>query len=455
MEEKQNRLATEPIGTLLFQFALPTTMTLIVNSLYNLVDQLFLGRAVGIGGVAATNVAFPLFIISAAFALMIGDGCGANMSLALGRKENEKANKLFGQALFLLLLASSILFIGGQLALKPMLQFFGATPSILDMSASYTRIVLWGIPFSMANMAFSAMIRADGNPKYMMKTMMIGAGINLVLDPILIYGFSMGVAGAGYATIIGQFVSGTMALAYIPKLKHIQFKKEYIAFHPDYALPIVKLGFSSFATQGATALTQIVLNNLLGYYGAMTVYGSEIALSCFGIMTKLYQISHAMFVGVGSGIQPIIGFNFGAKKYKRVKETYTLALKVSLVISILWFGIFQLGGVHLAKLFIDNDPLYLDFAQHLFQIYMLAFFLYGPPQISASFFQGIGKPLKALSVAVCRQLFFLIPFALLFSTIWGLDGILFAAPLADALAFVFAAIMIMQEFYFWKKQDMI
>lgn len=451
-EEKQNVLGTERIGQLLLRFSVPTTLTLIVNSLYNMVDQIFVGRAMGVSGVAATNVAFPISVLAAALALTIGDGCASNISLALGRGEKEEANRIFSTG-FLLLILVSILFVGMGLAfLTPMLLLFGATPSILDTAASYTSIVLWGIPFTMFNMAFTAIIRADGNPKYMMRTMMIGAGINLVLDPIFIFGFDMGVAGAAWATIIGQFVAGIMALAYLPKFQHIRLKKENNKISPKHMGRILKLGLPSFCTQGATAATQIVMLNLMGTFGALSIYGSEIALSCYGILSKIYQIAHAMFVGLSSGTQPINGFNFGAKQYGRVKQTYRMAFLWSMVISIVWFLIFRFGGGLLATMFVKDDPLYLEFAKHCFSLYMLGFFLYGPPLVTASFFQAVGKPWKSLAIALARQVFFLIPLGLMLAPRFGLDGALMAAPLADGLAFLFAMSMIFVEFRSWKEK---
>lgn len=449
--EQGNKLGTERIGRLLVQFSVPTALTLIVNSLYNIVDQIFIGHGVGIDGVAATNVAFPLFILTAALALMIGDGSAANISLALGRKEKEAGELFFANGLILLMLAGVFVFFGGMLFLKPLLLFFGASPAVLDLSAAYTKILLWGVPFSMVTMALTAVIRADGNPRYMMRTMMLGAVINLVLDPILIFQFKMGVQGAALATIIGQFVSGSLALAYIPRMEHIHLSREKLNLDKRYVLAIFKLGFPSFCTQTATAATQIVMYNLMGKYGALSIYGSEITLSAYGIMTKLYQIAHAMFVGLAAGTQPIHGFNFGAKQFQRVRETYRIAFVASLVISFAWFSIFRWGGAFVAGIFVRDEPLFLEFAQHCFQAYMLAFFLYGPPQITASFFQAVGKPMKALLVALARQVLFLIPMALFLSERNGMEGALLAAPIADTLAFFLAMAMVSYEFHSWRK----
>lgn len=452
---KENVLGTEKIGKLLMQFSVPTVMTLIVNCLYNIVDQIFVGRAVGIDGVAATNVAFPMFTISAALALMVGDGCAANMSLCLGRKERQEAEKTFGNAFVLLLLAGALLagaiLIGGPFFAR----LFGASEAVLEMSVVYMRILALGLPFQMANMAFTAIIRSDGNPKYTMRSMMIGAGINLVLDPVFIFGLDMGVTGAAIATILGQMTAGLICIAYIPRFEQITFHRKYLRLSGRICGRILSLGFPSFCMQTATALTQIVMNNLMRDCGAATRYGSEIALSCYGIMMKIYQIAHAMFVGVSSGTQPINGYNYGAKQYGRVKQTFRIAIGVSFLISFVWFGIFQLGGGWLSGLFVKNEPLYEEFAVRCFRIYMLGFFVYGLPQVTASFFQAIGKPAKSLLVALSRQMIFLIPLSLLFAERYGLTGALAAAPVADVLACILAAAMITLEFRFWRKKGMV
>lgn len=454
-ETKQNILGTEPIGRLLLKFSIPTTLTLMVNCLYNIVDQIFIGHAVGITGVAATNVTFPISTIAAALALLIGDGCAANISLHLGRKEQEEADRTFANAVVLLFSVGLLMAFFGRLFAKKLVVFFGASPTVVTSSVQYMSIVLLGQPFGMCNMAFTAIIRADGNPQYMMRSMMIGAGLNLILDPIFIFVCHWGIAGAALATIIGQIVSGCIALAYLPRFQQFRLKKENLRLQGKTVGNIVQLGFPSLCTQTATAATQIVMNNLMRNYGAMAIYGSDIALSCYGLMMKIYQIAHAMFVGLASGTQPINGYNFGAKQYQRVKQTIKIGAKVSILISVVWFAVFQLGGGFLAALFVEEEPLYQEFAVHCFRLYMLGFFVYGLPNVTSSFFQAIGSPAKALAVSLSRQVFFLIPLALLLSSYFGLDGALGAAPIADGLTFLLAAMLLLKELKGWKERGMV
>ena len=454
-EQKQNILGTDPIGRLLLKFSVPTALTLMVNTMYNIVDQIFIGHASGINGVAATNVTFPIGIIAAALALMIGDGCAANVSLALGRKEQDRADKIFANAVVLLFLAGFLLAGIGLLFTEELVVFFGASPSVVADSVKYMTITLLGQPFGMCNMAFTAIIRADGNPKYMMRSMMIGAALNVILDPVFIFVFDWGIQGAALATIIGQMVSGTIALAYLPRYQHFCLKKENLLLQGKVVGDIFRLGFPSLCTQTASAATQIIMNNLMRKYGAATIYGSEIAISCYGLMMKLYQISHAMFVGLASGASPIHGFNFGAKQYERVRQTIKTAASASIVISVVWFFIFQLGGGFLASLFVENEPLYQEFAIHCFRLYMAGFFVFGLPNVTSSFFQAIGNPKKALVVSLSRQVFFLMPLAVLLSSCFGLDGALGAAPVADVLTFALALTLLVKELKGWKKQGMI
>ncbi len=454
-ETKQNILGTAPIGRLLLKFSIPTALTLMVNYLYNIVDQIFIGHATGISGVAATNVTFPIGIIAAALALLIGDGCAANISLHLGRREQEEADRTFANGVVLLLSAGLLLSFFGWLFARKLVVFFGASPTVVEDAAKYMRITLLGQPFAMCNMAFTAVIRADGNPQYMMRSMMIGAGLNLILDPVFIFVCGWGIAGAALATIIGQIVSGIIALAYLPRFQHFRLKKENLRLKGKTVRNIMQLGFPSLCTQTATAATQIVMNNLMRDYGAQTIYGSDIALSCYGLMMKIYQIAHAMFVGLASGTQPINGFNFGAKQYERVKETILVAARISILISVVWFVIFHFGGGFLAALFVEEEPLYEEFAVHCFRLYMLGFFVYGLPNVTSSFFQAIGSPAKALTVSLSRQVIFLIPLALLLSPRFGLDGALGAAPIADGLTFLLALILLLQELKVWKEKGMV
>ncbi len=304
---KQNPLETEPVGKLLRRYSVPTAMTLMVNYLYNIVDQIFVGQGVGISGMAATNVAFPLTIVVGAIALMLGDGCAANMSLCLGRKEQGEADRTISHAVTLLIASGALAAVLCCLLAPWIVPLFGATESAYQDSLAYTRIIAWGLPFLMFSIALAAIIRADGNPQYTMRCMMVGALINLILDPIFIFPLGMGVVGAAIATVIAQAVSGLLCLRYLRHLKTVNIRRADL--RPTWPLTrrIVKLGTPSFLNQIMTAAVQITMNNLMTRYGAHTAYGGDVALSVYGMIMKVYQIAHSMFVGVSAATQPING----------------------------------------------------------------------------------------------------------------------------------------------------
>ena len=415
VRRNNNPLETEPITKLLIRYSVPTTLTLMVNYLYNIVDQIFVGQGVGITGMAAINVAFPLSILVNAIALLLGDGCAANVSLCLGRREQETADRIVSHAVTWIVTSGVVMALLCGVLAPQIVRLFGSTDTAYGESLAYMRTIAWGIPFQLICPAFAAIIRADGAPQYTMKCMMLGAAINLILDPVFIFPLHMGVVGAGIATVIGQVAAGTFCLLYLRRLQTVQLRRG--ALRPTWTLTrrILKLGFPSLLTQGLTALVQIVLNNLMRVCGAASVYGSDIALSVYGMMMKVYQIAHSMFVGVSSAIQPINGYNFGAGNYDRVRKTYRLATGIALVISVLWWLVFLLFPRQIALLFVSDNLRYLDCAQHVFRLYMLAFCLYGVHMTTASFFQGIGKPVKSLVIPLIRQGVLLIPLALLLS----------------------------------------
>lgn len=453
--EQKNPLETEPISKLIVHYSIPTALTLMVNYLYNIVDQIFVGQGVGITGMAATNIAFPFTILVNSIALLIGDGCAANINLCLGRKQQQTADETISHAITILLISGLTLALICGFFASNIVLLFGSTDTAYNESLAYMRTISIGVPFQMLCPALTAIIRADGTPKYAMKCMIVGAIINLILDPIFIFPLNMGVIGAGIATVIGQIAAGLLCLSYLRKLKTVHIKKS--ALRPTYKLSfqILMLGFPSMITQIMSAFVQIVMNNLMTIYGSQTIYGSDTALSVYGMIMKVYQISHSMFVGVSSATQPINGYNFGAKHYNRVYQTYKTAASIAMIISTVWFLIYQIFPRQIAALFVSENKLYVDCAQHCFRMYMMFFLLYGLHMTTASFFQGIGKPQKALLIPIIRQGLFLIPLAFFLSRKFGFDGALIAAPIADIFAFLISLILALTEFKDWKKHNLL
>lgn len=447
-----NPLATAPIPQLLLRYSVPTALTLLVNYLYNIVDQIFVGQGVGITGMAATNVAFPLTIVSMAVALMIGDGCAANINLYLGRKDQDAADRSISHTVTLLLGAGVLVALLGSLFARRIVLLFGATSTSFQAALDYTRVIVLGLPFLMFCSALTAIIRADGNPKFAMKAMMLGAAINLVLDPLFIFGFHMGVVGAGIATVIGEVASGLLCLSRLRHMQTVRIRKEWLLPTPSVFLQILRLGFPSFLTQIMTAVVQVTMNNLMKHCGAATTFGSDVALSVYGALMKIYQIAHAMFVGVSSATQPINGYNFGAKQFRRVRDTYKTASSIALLVSAGWFAVYQLFPRAIGSLFVSGDQVYLNACGVIFRLYMMGFFVYGLHMTTTSFFQSIGQPLKALSLPLVRQAVVLIPLALLLSRQFGLNGALLAVPTADAISFLLSLLLVKREFSRWKKR---
>ena len=328
-----NPLGYKSIPSLLRGFAIPSIIAMLVSSLYNIVDQIFIGQGVGYLGNAATNVAYPLTTICLAIALLIGIGSASRFSLHLGAGEKDIAQRVVGNGICMMVVFGVIYALLVEFFMQPLLTAFGATPDVMPYAETYSRIVALGMPFLIVTNGMSNLARADGSPKYSMVCMLIGAVINTILDPVFIFIFHLGVAGAAWATIIGQFFSFIFALLYIRKFKNITLTRKDIGLSAKECLQTASLGMSNSLNQVAITFVQIVLNNSLTYYGAMSVYGKEIPLAACGIVMKTNAILLAVIIGISQGSQPIIGFNYGARQYDRVRKTYKLAITANLCIS--------------------------------------------------------------------------------------------------------------------------
>lgn len=444
-EPEQNPLGTEKISKLIKQFAIPCIISLIVSSLYNIVDQIFIGQGVGYLGNAATNIVFPFTVITMAFSLMIGDGASAYLSLSLGKNDKKSANKGVANGI----VASSILGIAflifGLVFRESLLKLFGVTESSYEYAKVYMTYIVLGMPFFMLTNSLNSMIRADGSPQYAMATMLAGAILNIILDPIAIFVLHMGVKGAAIATVIGQIVSGIMSILYIKKFKSVTITKESLKLEWKTLKKICSLGISSFITQVAITVVIIILNQTLAKYGAESKYGSDIPLSALGIVMKVNQIINSIVIGLAAGAQPIIGFNYGAKKYDRVLKTYGFAIKVGLAITACGTLIFQLCPQVIINLFGQEDELYNEFAKLCFRIFLVFVTLNSVQITSGIFFQAIGNPVKAAILSLSRQIVFLVPALLILPRFFGVEGALYAGPTADCLAFILAVILAVRE----------
>ncbi len=453
MESEENILGKEKIGKLIMKFSIPCVISLLVNSLYNMVDQIFIGWGVGYLGNGATNVVFPLTIICLAFSLMLGDGTSAYLSLKLGEKRKEEASKGVANGILLSIIVA-ITFCVVTLAFLPqLLKLFGCTEVLKEYALNYGYIIAIGLPFMMIGTTLNSIIRADGNPKYAMTSMILGAVLNVILDPIFIFVFKMGVQGAAIATVISQILTFIINIMYIKKFKTVELNKERYKLKFEIAKKVSILGISSFITQMSFVVVLAVENNLLAKYGVNSEYGSEIPITVLGIVMKISQILNSMIIGVAVGAQPIFGYNYGAEKYDRVKKALKVVLQTSLIISTVAFILFQTIPDKLILIFGSGDEKYIQFACLTFRMYLMLCICNGIQIPSGIFFQAIGKSINSIILSLSRQVIFLIPAIVILSSIFGLNGILYAGPVADGMAFLIAVILLTIEIKHLKRKN--
>lgn len=452
MEKEENILGTEKIGKLIRKFSIPCIISLLVNSLYNIVDQIFIGWGVGYLGNGATNVVFPLVIIGLSFSLMFGDGASAYLSLKLGEKKKEEAAKGVGNGIITSTILSILFCAVTLLFLPQLLNVFGCTDALREYALKYGFIIAIGFPFSMIGTTLNSIIRADGSPKYAMTSMVAGAVLNTILDPIFIFVFKMGVEGAAIATVISQFVTFILNVIYIKKFKSITINKK--ALKPKFTTirKVGTLGISSFITQMSFVVVMAVENNLLGKYGMDTKYGSEIPITVFGIVMKINQILNSIIIGIAAGTQPILGYNYGARKFDRVKKTLKTVLGLSVIISTIAFILFQTIPEVLISIFGSGDANYMEFACIAFRTYLLLCIANGVQIPSGIFFQAIGKSIKSAILSLSRQIVLLIPAMIILGHSFGIMGVLYAGPVADGLAFALAIVLLVKEVRYLGKQ---
>ena len=453
VDNKKMRFGTESIPKLLVSLAVPAIIANLVNALYNIVDQIFIGQKIGFLGNAATNVAFPLTTICLAIGLMTGVGAATNFNLELGRKRPKRAKSVAGTAVTMLLLGGIILCILINIFLKPMLTAFGATNQIFDYAIEYTRITSLGIPFLLFSIGANPLVRADGNAFYSMLAIVVGSLVNTILDPLFMFGFDMGMDGAAWATVIGQFVSAVMLALYFFRFKSVKFELRDFKIRIREIGILFALGTSPFIFQCSALIIQIVTNNLLKIYGAKSIYGSEIPIAVAGIVMKINVIFIAIVLGLTQGAQPIAGYNYGARKYTRVREILNLTLKAAFVISIVAFAIFQLFPVQIISVFGSGSELYFKYGTKYMRVFLFFIFLNGIQGAITLFLTSIGRAFQGAVLSLVRQIISLLPLLIILPYFMGVDGIMFAFPIADLVAFIVSVIILKKEMKRIPKKD--
>ena len=450
MEEKKNMqgnpLGYAPLGGLMRKFAIPSIISLLVTAAYNMTDQIFIGHVVGMLGNAATNVAFPVTTLLMAFAQLIGVGTAANFNINLGAKRPEEAKKFIGTGLTMMSVVG-LLFMAVVLLFKtPILLICGATETVLPLAQDYLGITAIGIPFLLFTSAASMIIRADGSPSYSMTCMVSGAVLNVFLDWLFLFALDWGIQGAALATIVSQMFSFLLCIRYFPKFKTFPIRKDMLGLKWAYVGKIAKLGTSNFINHTIMMMVNIVLNNSLTYYGALSIYGKDIPLAVSGVAAKLNSIMISFVVGLAQGCQPILGFNMGAKNYDRVKATYKKAVKTGLCFSAAAFLLFQFFPREVIRIFGVGNELYFQFAEKYLRVYLFMVFLFGLQPITVNYFTSIGNVKQGIILSASRQGFILIPMLLLLPLQFGLNGVLLAGPISDALAALLSITMVAINF---------
>lgn len=448
---KELNLGKDKINKLILSFSIPCVISMLINSIYNIVDQIFIGKGVGTLGNAATNVIFPLIIIFNAVAGLIGNGAAANLSLKLGEKNKKAAAKSIGQAVSLTIILSIVISGIAYIFLPQLVYLFGCTESVYKYAVDYGRIIVIGAPFMLIYSSFSSIIRADGSPKYSMIMLVIGAIINIILDPIFIFGFDMGVKGGALATIIGQIVSFVIAIIYLFKIKSVKLTKNDFKLDKD-VFRILALGISSFITQATILVLFIFMNNILTKLGANTKFGADIPLSVYGVISKINSLYISTVLGISIGSQPIIGFNYGAGNKSRVKETIRKVLIINFIIGIIFNLLFVLFPKQITGIFISSNDvsynLFMEFAVLMCHSFLLVISLNALEMTTSIVIQSLGNVVKSTALTFIRQIILLIPISLILAFVFnkGIYGVLYAGCIADALCFIITIFIIKSEY---------
>ena len=444
----EQQLGTEKIGKLLIRFSVPCVISLVLNAIYNLVDQIFIGQGVGYLGNGATNVIFPLVQVALAIGLLIGEGGANYISLQLGAGEKEKASKGMAAAIVSLFGLGIVIFVIYILFLEPFCHLFGATDLTLPYAMDYGRIIAIGMIWNIFAVGSMSLVRADGKPGIAMIGMLAGFVVNMIGDPIAIFWLDMGVEGAAWATILGQMANAIINIVALCRCRSVTLNRRIFSGCGRYFLTVAKGGLSSFATQFTLVLVMAVQNNLYVYYGAQSVYGPEIPMTAMGVTMKVFVVVQCAVMGIANGGQPIFGYNYGSGQYKRVKDTYKIIFAASaivLVLATLWF---QLAPMSVVNLFGGGEPLYVDFSIKCLRIYLMLIAVEVFQVTGCIFLQALGKPVQALILTIIRQLVTMIPAMLILGKLFGVEGVLWAGPVSITLTAIVSIIFLARE---WKE----
>ena len=447
MTQDKKFLGTEPVGRLLWRLAVPTVIAQLVNMLYNIVDRIYIGHIPETGSMALTGVGvcLPIIMIISAFAAFVSSGGAPRASIAMGRGDYDQAQRILGGCFTLQVAISLVLTAVLLIWNRPLLLTFGASGNTIEYAAQYMGVYALGTLFVELTLGLNAFITAQGFAQVGMKTVLIGAVANILLDPLFIFGLDMGMTGAALATILGQIASFCISMRYLFHFKSVPFSRGCFTIDGDRTRKIFSYGASACFNQIAMAVVQIVLNNTLAHYGALSIYGSDIPLACAGIISKVNMIFMSFVIGISQGVQPIIGFNYGAALYRRVKKSYLLALAVATGLSLAAFACFQLFPRQIISIFGTGSEMYYQFSERYFRIYMFLTLINGIQPVTSNFFNSIGKARLGVFMSLTRQILFLLPLIVIFPLFMGIDGVMYAGPIADGAAAIVCGLFTVRE----------
>ena len=447
MKEENKFLGEEKISKLLLKFSIPCILSLLISSLYNIVDQIFIGNStLGYLGNAATGVVYPITIIAVAFAWCFGDGAAAYLSLCQGRKDTKNAHIGIGNSILITFIISIIFLILGFIFEDKLLYLFGASSSSINLAHDYFTIILAAIPVYMLGNSMNAVMRADGSPKFSMASTALGAIINIILDPIFIFGFNWGIKGAAYATIIGEIATLIVSIIYYTRTKTFKLSLNSFKINLGVFKNVLKLGVSTFITQISIVIISLVCNIMLAKYGAKSKYGADIPIAVIGIAMKVFSIVINIIVGIILGAQPILGYNFGAKNISRVKETFKKVTIISFIVGIISTIIFEICPSAIISIFGSNNELYMEFATLTFRLFLMLVTLTCLIKMCSIFFQAVGEPLKATISSLTRDIVCFVPLVIILPKYFGIKGVLIASPIADLIGIIITTILVIKFF---------
>ncbi len=438
--QKSLEMRDEKISKLLWKFSLPAIIGMLVNALYNIVDRIFVGQGVGSVGIAATTVAFPIMIILMATSMLIAIGATALISIRLGQQKKEEAERIAGNATTLLILLPLLLSVVYLIFSDPILKLFGASEAVLPYARDFTHIIMLGSVSGSIAFGMNNFIRAEGNPRVAMQTQLIGAILNTILNYIFIFKLGLGIKGSALASICGQSVSALWVLSYYLTGRSIlKIRLKNLIPQMSSVIAIVSIGFAPFAMQIANSIQQTILNKTL------MVYGGDLALSSVGIIMSIATIIFMPIVGLSQGAQPLIGFNYGAKQYHRVKETLKTSVLVSTGLALIGFLVIQIWPNQIVGLFSKGDVALTQLTVHAMRTFFALLPVIGIQILCANYFQAVGKPLQSTLLSLSRQVLLFIPLLLILPHFWGIDGVWRTGPIADAISVLLTITIILFE----------